>query len=530
MIPCSVCPGRSSKVAARKVYGLETVLLGTFLAVCPLLSGQSKHVTAVSPDQNRVPVAQEVPVGARLRAMDAVLQQHLAFEPNEGQAASDVRFTSRVGAVSVSFLPDRALIRAQAPNQAISLRLAGARPSAQMTAIDPLPGKANYILGADPRRWRVGVPQFQRLRYSEVYRGIDLTYYGNHDRLEHDFVVAAGANPADIVIEVGGADKVAISPAGDALLQTAQGPVTLQRPVVYQEAAGARHTIAASYSLHRGNRLSFDIGPYDHAQPLVIDPVTLFNNTVSGNSLTQVNGVALDASDNILFIGFTQASNYPVVNAAQGVCAAGCGNSDAFITKLDPTGTTVLFSTFYGGSGIEQGLAIAADPAGNVYITGTTTSYDLPVKNAFQPTSPNPEYGTAFVAMFNQNGVLVYSTYLGGSNGEDFNNGYDGAIAVDSTGAAYVAGSTNSTDFPVKNAYQGTLRGYANAFLTKIAPLGSSIVFSTFLGGSSSDGATGVAVDSAGAVYLTGNTMSSNFPTTAGALSRTCLQPRAGIG
>jgi uncharacterized repeat protein (TIGR01451 family) len=404
----------------------------------------------------------------------------------------------------------------------LSLRLVGAKPTATMTAAEPLPGRSNFVIGNDPKAWRLGVQQFQRLRYSGVYDGIDLTYYGNHDHLEHDFVVGPGANLADIVIEVDGADKVLITPGGDATLLIANVTVSLKRPVVYQDIAGERRAISGAYALRQGNRLSFVVGVYDHSRALVIDPVILFDAVLGGNSLTQANGVAVDPSGNIIVTGYTQATNYPVVNAAQGICSAGCGNSDAFLTKLDPTGATTLYSTYFGGYGIDQGLAVTTDQIGNAYITGTTTSSDFPTKNAFQSSSVDTTYGTAFVAKFDPNGVLVYSTFLGGSNYEDFSNNYDGAIAVDSSGSAYVVGSTGSTDFPLKNPYQSTLLGSVNAFLTKFSPSGSSLVFSTYLGGKSVDGAFGVAVDSTGAAYVTGTTSSTNFPTTTGALSTTC--------
>ena len=403
----------------------------------------------------------------------------------------------------------------------LSLRLVGAKPSATMAATEPLAGRSNFVIGNDPKAWRLGVQQFQRLRYSDVYDGIDIDYYGSREHLEHDFLVSPGGHPADIVIEVGGAQEVSISDAGNVRLKTASGVVSLQCPDVYQVVGGKRRVVTGGYVL-RDNRLSFNVGAYDHSQTLVIDPVILFDDVLGGNSLTQANGVAVDLTGNIFVTGYTQATNYPVVNAAQGTCSAGCGNSDAFLTKLDPIGATTLYSTYFGGSGIDQGLAVTTDQIGNAYITGTTTSSDFPTKNAFQSSSADAANGTVFVAKFDPNGVLLYSPYLGGSNYEDFSSNYDGAIAVDTSGSAYVVGSTGSTDFPLKNAYQGTLLGRVNAFLTKFSPSGSSLVFSTYLGGKSTDGAFGVAVDSTGAAYVTGTTGSTNFPTTAGALSTVC--------
>ena len=497
-------------------------VLAIFLASSPVLSGQIVRGQATSATAFKDSSA-DAKSTVRLRATAAIARLPLDFERNEGQAPADVKFTSRLGAVSVSFLPDRMEFATRgAAATMLSLRLVGAKPSATMAATEPLPGRSNFVIGNDPRAWRLGVRQFQRLRYSDVYDGIDVSYYGNRDHLEHDFVVGPGANPANIVIEVGGADKVTISPDGDAQLQTAQGTVSLRRPVVYQEIAGERHTIPGSYVLRQGNLLTFDIGPYDHAQPLIIDPVILFDDVLGGNALTQANGVTVDLSGNIIVTGYTQATNFHVVNATQGTCSAGCGNSDAFLTKLDPTGAITLYSTYFGGSGIDQGLSVTTDQIGNAYITGTTTSSDFPTKNAFQSSAVDAPNGTVFVAKFDPNGVLIYSTYLGGSNYEDFSDNYDGAIAVDTFGSAYVVGSTGSTDFPLKNAYQSTLLGSVNAFLTKFSPSGSSLVFSTYLGGKSIDGAFGVAVDSTGAAYVTGTTSSTNFPTTTGALSTTC--------
>ena len=182
----------------------------------------------------------------------------------------------------------------------------------------------------------------------------------------------------------------------------------------------------------------------------------------------------------------------------------------------------MLYSTYFGGSGIDQGLAIAVDPSGAAYLTGTTTSTDFPVKNAFQATAASPGNQHAFVAKLGATGALVYSTYLGGSGNEDFDNGFDGAIAVDASGAAYVVGSTTSADFPVLNAFQGTRPGTTSAYVTKLAPSGSTLAYSTFLGGASTAGASHIAVDASGAAYVVGVTASANFPTTPGALSTTC--------
>ena len=318
-----------------------TALLAILLGSFHQSSAQDQRGSV--PTQTQSDGVHEFQRAPRLAAEAAILRTPIAFEKNEGQAPAGVEFTSHLGSLSVSFLQDRTLFTPSGSSSGpVSLQLVGSRALVKLAATDPLPGKSNYILGADPKAWRMGVAQFQRLRYSEVYDGIDLSYYGSGEHLEHDFLVSPGANPADIVIEVGGAEKVLISAAGDALLQTAGGAVTLRRPVVYQTMAGTRRSVAGGYVL-RGNRLSFDIGTYDHSQSLVIDPVILFEDVLGGNGLTQASGVAADSAGNIFVTGYTQATNFTVVNAAQATCSGGCGNTDAFLVKLDPTGATTLY-------------------------------------------------------------------------------------------------------------------------------------------------------------------------------------------
>ena len=409
----------------------------------------------------------------------------------------------------------------------VRLGLVGANPDPEMVGLEPLSGKVNYLTGKDPQRWRTGIPTYAKVRYRDVYPGVDVVYYGAQRQLEYDFVVAPGADPARIRLAVTGAEALNIDATGDLVLRTAGGALRLHKPLIYQETGGARKEIAGGYVLLGKDRVGFRVAAYDTETPLVIDPVLSYSTFLGGASIvcdetgcTNNNtdygvGIAVDSAGNAYVTGFTFSSDFPTANALQPALR---GTTSAFVAKLNPEGSALVYSTYLGGSNSDSGSGIAVDSAGNAYVTGTTSSPDFPTVNAFQPALRGT--ADAFVAKLNPAGsALVYSTYLGGSNSDS-----GSGIAVDNAGNAYVTGSTYSADFPTANAFQPALNGASDAFVTKLDAAGA-LVYSTYLGGTGSDfcdqysncyrgdyGA-GIAVDSAGNAYVTGFTRSSDFPT-----------------
>ncbi len=417
-------------------------------------------------------------------------------------------------------LLERAMTSAEpAALSVLRIKLVGANPKPNVEGIDLLPGKSNYFIGNDPKKWRTNVANYAQVEYGEIYPGVDLLYYCNQRQLEHDFVVAPGADPRTITLGLEGADKVSIAADGDLVLDTDAGEVRLQKPLVYQEAASGRQEIAGWYRLKNTNQISFDVAAYDSTRPLVIDPVLVYSTYLGGGDFDVAFGVAVDSPGNAYVTGITCSSNFPTASPFQAAPGGGC---DAFVTKLNPAGSGLVYSTYLGGSDYDQGNGIAVDSAGNAYVAGSTTSINFPTTTGgFQQT-----YGggsrDAFVAKLNPAGsALVYSTYLGGSDGD----GGQG-IAVDAAGNAYVAGRTLSTNFPTTlGAFQTTIGGASDAFVTKLNPLGTGLVYSTYLGGSgdefTSGGGIRIAVDPPGNAYVTGATSSTNFPTTPGAFQTT---------
>jgi hypothetical protein len=340
---------------------------------------------------------------------------------------------------------------------------------------------------------------------------VDLVYYGNAGKLEHDFAVAPGADPQAITLAFAATKKLSVDARGDLVMQVEGGDVRLEKPAVYQEVAGAHRPVACGYKLKKGDRVGFDIGEYDATKPLVIDPVLAYSTYLGGNGLDVGFGIAVDSAGNAYVMGATNSTNFPTTPGAFQTAFGGA--ADAFVTKLNATGTALVYSTYLGGSNIDAGLGIAVDSAGNAYVTGFTGSFNFPTTpGAFQTASGGG--CDAFVTKLNATGTaLAYSTYLGGG-GSDEGCG----IAVDSAGNAYVTGFTYSTNFPTTpGAFQTASGGAADAFVTKVNATGTALVYSTFLGGSSLDQGSGIAVDSAGNAYVTGSTGSSNFPTTPGA-------------
>jgi hypothetical protein len=456
----------------------------------------------------------------------------LGFEINEGQTGADVKFVSRGRGYSVFLTGTEAVIALkkstpQAPDildkrrsphrrsgpektrdpgesKVVHMQLAGANSSRRVVGMDELPGKVNYIIGNDPAKWRANIPTYAKVKYENVYPGVDLVYYGNQGQLEYDFVVAPGVDPHVIQLSFTAPEKLRLDEQGDLLLDAANDEVRFQKPVVYQQIGEKKKSIEGAYLLASANQIAFQVGNYDHSRPLVIDPALAYSTYLGGDRDTG-NGVAVDGAGSAYVIGSTQSSNFPTANALQGMLL---GNTNVFVSKLNPSGSALVYSTYLGGSGNDFGNGIAVDSAGNAYVTGTTGSYNFPTANALQSTNRGSTHN-AFVSKLNPSGTaLVYSTYLGGSQGDQ-----GIGIAVDGSGNAYVTGSTLSTDFPTANALQSTSPGGQKAFVSKFNTSGAALVYSTYLGGSQGDQGGGIAVDGLGNAYVTGSTSSTDFPT-----------------
>jgi Beta-propeller repeat len=389
----------------------------------------------------------------------------------------------------------------------LRMKLVGAKSGTKVTGLKQLPGKSSYFIGNDPKKWHTQVPTYAQVRYQGAYPGIDLVYYGHQGQLEYDFVVAPGASPNAITLAIVGTSHEAplrIDREGDLVATLDDGQVSFHKPVVYQPAGAERNYVDGRYVLKSEHEVGFEIAASDPAKPLVIDPTLSYSTYLGGSDDDEGNGIAVDSAGNAYVTGQTGSTNFPTSNPLQ---PTNHGGGDAFVAALDPTGATLLYSTYLGGSGGDAGQGIAVDSAGNAYVTGITSSTDFPMANPWQST--NHGGYDAFVAALDPTGAtLLYSTYLGGSNND---RGF--GIAVDSAGNAYVTGDTVSTDFPTSNPLQPTNHGGYDAFVAALDPTGATLLYSTYLGGSGPDFGYGIAVDSAGNAYVTGQTGSTNFPT-----------------
>ena len=400
--------------------------------------------------------------------------------------------------------------------EAIGMKLLGANPQAEIAGASALPGRVSYFIGNDPSKWIRSVPTYARVEYRGIYPGVDLLYYGNEQQLENDLLVAPGADPAQIRLRFEGAQRLGLSPEGDLSLKTSAGELRLLKPHVYQDIAGARRDITAAYVLSAEQTVSISLGDYDRAAPLVIDPVLVYSTYLGGTGDDQAFGIAVDAAGNVYLAGATSSSDFPTT---PGVFQTTLGGTpyDAFISKLNATGTALVYSAYLGGSLNDKAFAVAVDAAGNAYVTGQTDSPNFPTTpGAFQTVAGTGiAANKAFVASLNPTGTaLLYSTYLGGNS---LDEGF--GIATDGAGNAYVVGLTQSTNFPTTSgAFQSSYGGGgSDAFVTVLNSTGTGLVYSTYLGGNGNDYANAIALDAAGNAYVTGEDGSSNFPTTPGA-------------
>ena len=428
----------------------------------------------------------------------------LSFEPNLGQTSPQVRFLARATGMTV-FVTDTesvmVLVRGE-KRAVVRMKYLGARAPRRVRGIERLPGITNYFIGCDSKKWRTNIPNYAKAALEGAYPGVDLVFRGNERRLEYDFVVAPGARPDLIELAYESGGTVAIDPNGDLLLTTSLGVLRQQKPLVYQEVDGRRVEIAGGYKV-QGRRVGFTLARYDTSRTLVIDPVLAYSTFLGGSGGDFGYGIAVDGTGSAYVTGYTASIDFPTQSPYNGTPT---GGTSVFVTKLAASGNALVYSTYLGGGSDQEGNAIAVDSAGSAYVTGWTDSADFPIQSAYQGILRGA--ANAFVAKLAPAGnALVYSTYLGGSS-ED--SGW--AIAVASGGTAYVAGDTSSADFPTLAPFQSALNGTSDAFVAKLAPAGNALVYSTYLGGSSDDFGAGIAVDAAGAAYVTGDTSSSDFP------------------
>ena len=469
---------------------------------------------------------------------------------------------------------DRVAGRESSASSVLRMKLMGAQAPTTIEGLKELTGKSNYFIGNDSTKWLTQVPTYAQVRYQNAYPGIDLVYYGHQGQLEFDFVVAPSASATAIRLAIEGTDApVQIDRQGDLVVTLDGGQVCFHKPMVYQPAGAGRAPVDGRFVLKSAHEVGFEIAGVDPTRPVVIDPTLSYSTYIGGRNDNFGSGIAVDSAGNAYVTGHTNSPDFPTKNAFQptleegyeafvvaldptgstlryatylgghgevdigsGIAVDSAGNAyvtgftdsadfptknafqprshglpDAFVAALDPTGSSLRYSTYLGGSSGELGLGIAVDSAGNAYVTGITSSTDFPTKNAFQPTYHGRT--DAFVAALDPTGSsLRYATYLGGSDTENVLAG-DGGIAVDGAGNAYVTGSTESTDFPTQNPLQPTNHGSGDVFVAALDPTGSTLRYATFLGGSGFDRGRGIGVDKAGNAYVTGTTDSTNFPT-----------------
>ena len=514
---------------------LPTVALATLLAVAVSLVlvalGDGGVPSRMAPSP--APVADTAPPPAPV------------FEPNQGQADAAVDFISRgsgytlflsgTDAVlsleagrpgSTTFLGDGTLTRGtgmEPEGAAVRMGLAGANADPAIAGRAQRAGTASYLRGDDPSKWRKNIPTFGRVHYSAVYPGIDMAWYGNSAGLEYDFELAPGADANRIGLTFEGAESVRVD-GRDLVVQTAVGELRHQPPFAYQENAGTRERVEARYAVRPDGAVGFELGAYDRTRPLVIDPQLVYSTYLGGTGSDRGSDVAVDASGHAYIVGSTDSPNYPTTAGAFRTADTDPGERDVFVSKLSADGSSLVYSTYLGGTGQDEGGSIEVDASGHAYVTGRAVFGFPTTPGSFQPTDPDRS-ADVFLAKLSPDGSsLVYSTYLG-SRGifDDFAD-----VAVDADGSAYLAGQTDGDNHPTTpGTFQPTdpepgapASGF-DGYVTKFKPDGSGLEWSTYLGAKpGGDGPLAIAVEGE-APYVIGTSSSDAFPTTSGAYRTT---------
>jgi photosystem II stability/assembly factor-like uncharacterized protein len=510
-----------------------------------LLPNQASLNVIIEPahGESNVPVA-SIDKDARAHMLESYGSLPLSFESNQGQSAAQVKFLAKGNGYNIFLTEDETVIKLLSPEQAESakeskiqdataddlsqkslplpsakkgvadqknlssqesvlrMKLVGAKRPSQIRGVDPLEFKSNYFAGKDPSAWHTGISNFAKVLYEQVYDGVDMIFYGRQQQLEYDFQVAAGINPSKITMALEGAKRLHIDTNGDLVLTVGGKEIRQKKPVAFQEINSNKQDVVVRY-VHKGkNRVGFQLGRYDKSKPLVIDPVLVYGTFLGGSSAEAGSAIDVDANGSAYVTGVTTSMDFPLMNAFP---PAPLSTRSVFISKLNPTGTGLLYSSVIRVEFSDLVADIKVNSSGNAYIVGQTRSDNFPIANAIQPLRGG--FTDAFIVKLNPSGSsLVYSTYVGGIS-DDVAHG----VAVDGNDNAILVGFTSSPNFPVVNALQPTVNR-SDAFVSKLNPTGSAFVYSTYLGGSAPDTATGITTDAAGNAYVVGTTLSGNFP------------------
>ena len=438
----------------------------------------------------------------------------VVFEANLGQADADADFLVNAPGCTVHLAASNATLRPHDGGRELRMDIVGADSAAAGTGEAALPGHSNYYRGNDPSKWVTGVRHYERVRYTDIYAGIDLVYHGSQQQLEYDFVVEPGVDPSAIALRFDGADGVALD-HGDVVIRMGDAEVRQHAPVVYQQHGGRREYVEAHYRVGDDGTLSFSIGAYDGGRELVIDPVITFSTFYGGSAYDDCFSVAVDASGNIVMVGGTASTDLPGIapDAYQPASAGGPLGSgwrrrnEGYLLKLGKDGQTILWATYLGGSGLDALTDVAVDANGDIVVVGATDSADFPTLNAV-PSGPGGARD-GFLAKFDGSGALLLSAVVGGSADD-----YIGSVAVDEAGAIYVTGDTQSPDFPTVAAIFDSPRGAAgrDVFVAKYSSQGVP-VYSTYYGSPGLDVSFMIAVDDDGNAHVVGYTSNTGgFP------------------
>lgn len=464
----------------------------------------------------------------------------LHFEPNVGQTNETIKFLARGNGYALFLTDNEAVLslqkrgknRSEDKSAVVKMSMEGANDSPKSIGLNQTEGKSNYFIGNDSKKWQTNVPNYKQVKYEEVYKGVDLVYYGNGRQLEYDFLVQPNADPTQIKLNFGGIKDATIEKqTGDLLLETEIGTIRQHKPIVYQTVEGERKEIASSYAMAKDEKQKFSVGfrlgEYDKSKELVIDPILVYSSYLGGDRTDSGLDIAVDGNGNAYVTGYTISVNFPVTAGALKTTLLPIASSvygfEAFVSKINQTGTALVYSTYLGSnSGSETGYGISVDASGNAYITGSTDSTNFPVVNAQQSTyAGNTD---AFICKLNPTGsALLFSTFYGGI-GSDV-----GQKIRLVNGDLFIAGNSTSTNFPTT---AGVLKPapcsgagcqpsfQSESFVSRFSTNGNAI-WSTLLGGNGADFTNSLAVDSNGNSYVVGYTLSTDYPVTAGAFQTT---------